>query len=179
MNSLINKEKSFYVLQNNDWKKIVANKLLERVHKMRKERMNQILFNKSSFLNDMKGANIITDLTEELLLSEYFDKFFSIVSYDVIENEFDYCCINNQYNISVCPQCSEPVVAIDDKVICINQCFNFNIKSIYFNEKFTLDNLMDLFISIKKEHPFCGNNFIPIFVGEDICLCCEKCLKTN
>ena len=73
MNSLINKEKSFYVLQNNDWKKIVANKLLERVHKMRKERMNQILFNKSSFLNDMKGANIITDPTEELLLSEYFD----------------------------------------------------------------------------------------------------------
>ena len=37
--------------------------------------MNQILFNKSSFLNDMKGANMITDPTEELLLSEYFDKF--------------------------------------------------------------------------------------------------------
>lgn len=171
MNSNFNHSTKDIFTKDFSWKKIITDKLMNKINTMRRERMNNIYLSKSKFITEMKNENIIIDESESITLAEYFDKVLSIMSTSTY--------IDDHYTTSRCPICSEIVIATDNRVICINQCFEFMIPTKYFNENFTLDNLMDLLLDTKRKHFYCNSNILALTLEDNVYLACEKCLNNN
>ena len=89
---------------------------------------------------------------------------------------------NNKYYylFSFCFFCQKPVVACDDKVICINGCFNLPVPTEDFNDNYTLDQFLDEHHEFVSDHLICDGDIIPIYVDNEeqkaffICTKCDK-----
>ena len=89
---------------------------------------------------------------------------------------------NNKYHylFSFCFFCQSPVVACDDKVICINGCFNLPVPTEDFNDNYTLDMFLDQHHEFALEHLICYGDIIPIYVdnkNKKVFFICTKCDK--
>ena len=105
--------------------------------------------------------------------------------YDNLGEDFIYQVIDDK-KISFCPKCAYPVIIIDklnnnknDSVIisCVNSCFQFNLSESVFN-KYSMDNIMDLYSQSLKNDNKCNHNDIsPITSGDDgVLFTCITCL---
>jgi len=109
--------------------------------------------------------------------------------YDNLGEEFIYRIIDDK-KISFCPKCTYPVIIIDkinseeknnnsDSIIisCVNSCFQFSLNESVFN-KYSMDNLMDLYSQALKNDNQCNHNDIaPITSGDDsVLFTCISCL---
>ena len=110
--------------------------------------------------------------------------------YDKLGEEFIYQIIEDK-KISFCPKCTYPVIIIDktkiqDKkninndtvtISCVNSCFQFDLSESIF-DKYSMDNIMDLYSQALKNDNKCNHNDIaPITSGDDgILFTCVTCI---
>ena len=110
--------------------------------------------------------------------------------YDKLGEEFIYQIIDDK-KISFCPKCTYPVIIIDktkiqDKkninndtvtISCVNSCFQFDLSESIF-DKYSMDNIMDLYSQALKNDNKCNHNDIaPITSGDDgILFTCVTCI---
>ena len=110
--------------------------------------------------------------------------------YDKLGEEFIYQIIEDK-KISFCPKCTYPVIIIDktkiqDKkninndtvtISCVNSCFQFDLSESIF-DKYSMDNIMDLYSQALKNDNKCNHNDIaPITSGDDgVLFTCVTCL---
>ena len=109
--------------------------------------------------------------------------------YDKLGEEFIYQIIDDK-KISFCPKCTYPVIIIDKKnlpekninndtvtISCVNSCFQFELSELVFN-KYSMDNIMDLYTQALKNDNKCKHNDIaPITSGDDgVLFTCVTCL---
>jgi len=160
-------------------KDILKQKIIEKERKLRTERLNNInnkRFNyEDEYSNNKKNMQIDDLSSNEINLDEYVENI--LIKFKDNIDEYVYQSIND-YHISFCPKCSFPVLAIGNYVICCNKCFKFEIDSNCFNEKYTLDNLMDNYLQILKQHSQCNSDITVLyFDNNNILLMCSKCLN--
>ena len=110
--------------------------------------------------------------------------------YDKLGEEFIYQIIDDK-KISFCPKCTYPVIIIDktkiqDKkninndtvtISCVNSCFQFDLSESIF-DKYSMDNIMDLYSQALKNDNKCNHNDIaPITSGDDgVLFTCVTCI---
>ena len=107
--------------------------------------------------------------------------------YDKLGEEFIYQIIDDK-KISFCPKCTYPVIIVDKNeeknmnnnsviISCVNSCFQFDLSEEVFN-KYSMDNIMDLFSQALKNDNKCNHDDIaPIISGDDgILFTCVTCL---
>ena len=110
--------------------------------------------------------------------------------YDKLGEEFIYQIIEDK-KISFCPKCTYPVIIIDktkiqDKknmnndtvtISCVNSCFQFDLSESIF-DKYSMDNIMDLYSQALKNDNKCNHNDIaPITSGDDgVLFTCVTCI---
>ena len=172
----MNKEKKKLNLSIRD---LLKKKIIEKKRKLRTERLNNInnkRFNyEDEYSNNKKNMQIDDLSSNEINLDEYVENI--LIKFKDNIDEYVYQSIND-YHISFCPKCSFPVLAIGNYVICCNKCFKFEIDSNCFNEKYTLDNLMDNYLQILKQHSQCNSDITVLyFDNNNILLMCSKCLN--
>lgn len=183
----MNKEKKKEIFEmgnlNNSIKEILRKKIIEKEFQIRKQRLNNI--NKRRFddidessLTPNRNNNFmqLDDLSSnEINLDSYVDNIMNNFKENI--EEYIYHSLND-YHISFCPKCSNPVLSIGNYVICCNKCFRFEINSECFNEQFTLDNLMDNYLQILKQHSKCNSDITVLyFEKKNVVLMCSKCLN--
>lgn len=89
---------------------------------------------------------------------------------------------NNIYHylFSLCFFCQHPVVACDDKVVCVNGCYNMDVKTREFNNDYTLDKFLNDHYDFTSDHLICNGDIIPVYVDNEeqyaffICTVCDK-----
>ena len=110
--------------------------------------------------------------------------------YDKLGEEFIYQIIDDK-KISFCPKCTYPVIIIDKgnfqekknknddtvTISCVNSCFQFDLSELVFN-KYSMDNIMDLYSQALKNDNKCNHNDIaPITSGDDgVLFTCVTCI---
>jgi len=160
-------------------KDILKKKIIEKEKKLRTERLNNINNKRFNELDECSNNNINMQLDDLSSNEMNFDYYIENIMNNFKENcdEYIYQSLND-YHISFCPKCSFPVIAIGNYVICCNKCFKFEINSNCFNEKFTLDNLMDNYLQTLKQHSQCNSDIsVLYFDNNNILLMCSKCLN--
>jgi hypothetical protein len=179
----MNKEKKKGVFEmeniNLSIKDILKKKIIEKEKKLRTERLNNINNKRFNELDECSNNNINMQLDDLSSNEMNFDTYIENIMNNFKENcdEYIYQSLND-YHISFCPKCSFPVIAIGNYVICCNKCFKFEINSNCFNEKFTLDNLMDNYLQTLKQHSQCNSDIsVLYFDNNNILLMCSKCLN--
>ena len=152
--------------------------------------------NKNIFNNDMEieednnnklnnNNNIYDKQSKIASIQDYLNK--EKVLYNELGEEFIYKIIDDR-NISFCPTCGYPVVIIDKNIsknnnseylsiACVNSCFQFELSENVFN-KYSMDNIMDLYSQALKNENECHHNDIsPITSGDDgVIFTCITCL---
>jgi len=139
--------------------------------------LNQETNNKSKYLNYSQIKNISKNIS--------FNEYISYIRQNFKENPLEYESIdmtNNKkhYKFSICFICQNPVIACEDKVICVNRCFKFNIKTNIFNDDYTLDNFNEQYYEFCKEHMLCLGDVKLIYIDPEvkkaffICEICDK-----
>ena len=139
--------------------------------------LNQETNNKSKYLNYSQIKNISKNIS--------FNEYISYIRQNFKENPLEYESIdvtNNKkhYKFSICFICHNPVIAYEDKVICVNRCFKFNIKTNIFNDDYTLDNFNEQYYEFCKEHMLCLGDVKLIYIDPEvkkaffICEICDK-----
>ena len=179
----MNKEKKKGVFEmeniNLSIKDILKKKIIEKEKKLRTERLNNINNKRFNELDECSNNNINMQLDDLSSNEMNFDTYIENIMNNFKENcdEYIYQSLND-YHISFCPKCSFPVIAIGNYVICCNKCFKFEIDSNCFNEKYTLDNLMDNYLQTLKQHSQCNSDIsVLYFDNNNILLMCSKCLN--
>ncbi len=161
----------------NNWKKIITNKLIERMLSSSKERMNKIFEKKLEFIEEMKSLNLSNDINS---INDFISNIWDLFQNNYHEFQNEIFGIKENINLSICPICNNPVIAFKNKVFCINNCFNFLIPTKCFCEKFTLENLMDKFLEVIRSHIECNSDIIPIYFEKGyIILGCQKCFNKD
>jgi len=142
---------------------------------------NNNIFNVNNNINEEKNKIV--------LIQEYLNEEKKL--YNELGEEFIYQIIDDR-KISFCPSCGYPVIIIDknlsnkgkDKenseyisIACVNSCFQFELNESVFN-KYSMDNIMDLYIqSMKRDNDCHHNDIAPITSGDDeIVFGCISCL---
>ena len=190
----------------NEFTKKKEKQIIERRKKMMKDIYTKMFSNKNIiqnktnqnqniFNNDME---IEEDNNNNKLNNDIYDKQNKIASiqdylnkekdlYNELGEEFIYKIIDDR-NISFCPICGYPVVIIDKNlsknnnseylsIACVNSCFQFELSENVFN-KYSMDNIMDLYSQALKNENECHHNDIsPITSGDDgVIFSCITCL---
>ena len=174
--------------------------ILERRKKIMKDiyaKMMQNSFNKNNELclknnNDMEieeeNNNTNEISTKKNLINKCLNEAKNL--YDKLGEEFIYQIIDDK-KISFCPKCTYPVIIIDKAnlqekkninndtvtISCVNSCFQFELSESVFN-KYSMDNIMDLYTQALKNDNKCNHNDIaPITSGDDgVLFTCVTCL---
>ena len=160
--------------------------------------LNFIKNNSNNLIDDMeieeenKNNNINININEEknkiVLIQEYLNEEKKL--YNELGEEFIYQIIDDR-KISFCPSCGYPVIIIDKNlsnkgnktnpdnisIACVNSCFQFEISENVFN-KYSMDNIMDLYVqAIKSDNDCHHNDIAPISSGDDgVIFACITCL---
>ena len=84
----------------------------------------------------------------------------SYIKQNFKENPLEYEIIDitinkKHYKFSICLLFHYPFISCEDKAICVNRCFKFNIKTYIFNDDYTLDNFNEHYYEFCKEHILC------------------------
>ena len=168
---------------NSSIRDILRRKIIEKENQMKKERINNI--NKRRFDNIDESSLLTPNKNNLMQLDDLssneinLDLYIENIMNNFKENieEYIYHSLSD-YHISFCPKCINPVLAIGNYVICCNKCFKFEINSDCFNENFTLDNLMDNYLQILKQHSQCNSDITVLyFEKNNVILVCSKCLN--
>lgn len=139
--------------------------------------LNQKTNNKSK---SWIGAQI-KNKSKNISMNEYV----SYIRQNFKVNPMEYENINiannkNHFRNSICFICHYPVIACEDKVLCVNRCFKFNIKTNIFNDDYTLDNFNEQYYEFCKDHILCLGDVKLIYIDTDtkkaffICEICDK-----
>ena len=139
--------------------------------------LNQKANNKSKYLNYSQIKNISKNIS--------FNEYISYIKQNFKENPLEYESIdvtNNKkhYKFSICFIYHNPVIAWEDKVIWVNRCFKFNVKTNIFNDDYTLDNFNEQYYEFCKEHMLCLGDVKRIYIDPEvkkaffICEICDK-----
>ena len=126
--------------------------------------LNQETNNKSKYGNCSQIKNIPKNIS--------FKEYISYIKQKFKENPLEYESIdmtNNKkhYKFSICFKCHNPVIACEDKVICVNRCFKFNVKTNIFNDDYTLDNFNEQYNEFCKEHILCLRDVKLIYINPE------------
>lgn len=88
-----------------------------------------------------------------------FDEYISHIKKDYEADKIKYESLEfpkkNQYIFSTCFICQYPVIAYENKVLCVNNCFKYDVNTNIFNENFTLDNFNEDYKIFCKNHWMC------------------------
>ena len=148
-------------------------------------------FNKETKDKSNNGMEIEEEINENENKKKLIEKCLSNAKelYDKLGEDYVYQIINDK-KISFCPKCAYPVIIIDKinseknnnnsdsvTISCVNSCFQFNLSENVF-DKYTMDNIMDLYSQSLKSDNQCNHNDIaPITSGEDgLLFTCITCL---
>ena len=175
--------------------------ILERRKKIMKDiyaKMMQNSFNKNNAPNNKNNINDMEIEDDNNNNNEISNKKHLINKclneakdlYDKLGEEFIYQIIDDK-KISFCPKCTYPVIIIDKgnfqekknknddtvTISCVNSCFQFDLSELVFN-KYSMDNIMDLYSQALKNDNKCNHNDIaPITSGDDgVLFTCVTCL---
>ena len=178
--------------------------IIERRKKMMRDIYTKMFSNRNIIQNNVKqNQNILNNDMEieednNKLNNDIYDKKNKIESiqdylnkekdlYNELGEEFIYRIIDDR-NISFCPICGYPVIIIDKNlsnknnseyllIACVNSCFQFELSENVFN-KYSMDNIMDLYSQALKNENECHHNDIsPITSGDDgVIFSCITCL---
>ena len=175
-------------------------KIMKEIYaKMMKYNPDQIKDNKINNENKTKNDNnmeieedINNNISDKDNKKKLIEKCLTDAKelYDNLGEEFIYQIIEDK-KISFCPKCSYPVIIIDKftseenkkinndsvTISCVNSCFQFNLSESVFN-KYSMDNIMDLYSQSLKNDNQCNHNDIaPITSGDDgVLFTCVTCL---
>lgn len=168
-----------------NWKKTVADKLVQRITRHRERRMDDIRMNKPEIISEVHYEEMLTDNIDEenLLMSDFYNRLFRIWENANGPNE-EYEIELNSESVSICPICSYPVVYLMKKIICLNLCFEYVLPSGSINSNFTLDNFVDIYRRTYRDHELCmreskyklGLLFLNDDAECDVSIYCEKCI---
>ena len=134
---------------------------------------NQMTINKSKRQSILKSRHISLDDYIDQIKKKYEEDPIYFESMNKTNNKYHYL-------FSFCFFCQKPVVACDDKVICINGCFNIDVPTEDFNNDYTLDKFLDEHYEFSSDHLICNGDIIPIYVDNEeqkaffICTKCDK-----
>ena len=174
--------------------------ILERRKKIMKDiyaKMMQNSISKNTGLNNKNNNDM--ELEEENNITNEINNKKNLINkclteakdlYDKLGEEFIYQIIEDK-KISFCPKCTYPVIIIDktklqDKkninndtvtISCVNSCFQFDLSESIF-DKYSMDNIMDLYSQALKNDNKCNHNDIaPITSGDDgVLFTCVTCI---
>ena len=161
--------------------------------KMFKSSLNQIEESNNKINNDNMEIEEENNIKENDNKKKLIEKCLLDAKnlYDNLGEEFIYRIIEDN-KISFCPKCAYPVIIVDkinseeksknkdsDSLIisCVNSCFQFTLSENVFN-KYSMDNIMDLYSQSLKNDNKCNHNDIaPITSGDDgVLFTCITCL---
>ena len=174
--------------------------ILERRKKLMKDiyaKMMQNSFNKNNELclknnNNMEIEEENNNTNEISNKKNLINKCLNEAKdlYDKLGEEFIYQIIDDK-KISFCHKCTYPVINIDKAnltekrninkdtvtISCVNSCFQFELSESVF-DKYSMDNIMDLYAQALKKDNKCNHNDIaPITSGDDgVLFTCVTCL---
>ena len=135
---------------------------------------------KSMELEDRENTNEVNVMDNSEVDDLTIHQYLSTTKQKFLENhiEFEFDTYSNN-KLSFCPKCDFPVVCIKSHVICVNSCFDFKIDDEnLFEGEFTLDNLMENYKEVLKEHGGCvPEEVILMQFGDKMEIMCERCLK--
>lgn len=191
-NNSNNKIRDIKTNQFTDWKKVMSDKLVKRIMRYREDRIDSIRDRKEEILNDLKDDlnmdfNNVNDYPdcnmnminsdEDMILNICFDRVLSLFENNVISTgEYEMEMYNNE-NVSFCPICSYPVIYTNVKVLCLNLCFEYNIPQGIINGGFTLENFVDSFSQVYKDHKNCSSQIELLIFEDEVNFICVKCLN--
>ena len=145
------------------------------------------LFNKSNQFTNNKSkpgaSGLIKNKSKDYSLNEYI----SNIKNNYKENPLEYESINitnnkEHYKYSFCFICHYPVIAYENKVICVNGCFKFDVKTSIFNDDYTLDNFSEEYYEFCQAHLLCNGDVKLICIDNDektAIFKCDICDKEN
>ena len=160
---------------------ILCEKLQNKFAKIRSERMNSIFKKRISQLSNENSENSMEQDTmdnDEIIVDNYLKKISQEFSDENLKYEYELKALTDNH-ISFCPICFYPVLSIANIVTCVNNCFEFHISKEYVNNNYTLDNFMDEFMNIRKEHMNCNSEINYFLFQDKIMLYCVKCFKND
>ena len=134
---------------------------------------NKSTNNKSKKLSIMKPKIIPLEEYIERIKQKYKEHPIYFEKMNKYNDEYHYL-------FSFCFFCYNPVVAYDNKVICINGCLNLDVRTEEFNENYTLDKFLNQHYEFTSEHLLCNGDINPVFVdgeGQTAFFICNKCDK--
>jgi len=83
------------------------------------------------------------------------------------------------YKFSNCFKCHNPILAIDNQIICLNGCFKLdNILTDEFNERYPLSTFLNEYHQFLSYHEKCQGEITPIYIGNENLksyFICNKC----
>ena len=132
---------------------------------------NQSTYCKSSSHSLLKSKNISLDKYIGQIKNQYKENPIFFESINKGNNKYHYL-------FSFCFNCQNPVVAYDDKVVCINGCYKLDVETEQFNDNYTLDKFLDEFREFSSDHLLCNGDIIPVYIDKEAeytFFLCTKC----
>ena len=145
------------------------------------------LFNQSNQSTNNKSKPRVSGLIKNKPKGNSLSEYISHIKNNYKENPLEFESINitnnkNHYKFSLCFICHYPVIAYEDKVICVNGCFKFDVKTSIFNDDYTLDNFSEDYYKFCQEHLLCNGDVKLISIDSDektAIFKCDICDKDN
>ena len=138
------------------------------------------LFKKSNQFTNNKSKSGVNELIKNKSKGNSLNEYISFIKNNYIENPFEFESINidnnkNHYKFSFCFFCHYPVIVYEDKVICVNGCFKYDVKTSLFNDDYTLDNFIEQYHEFCQEHLLCNGDIKLISIDSDEKIPIFKC----
>ena len=145
------------------------------------------LFNKSNQFTNNKSKPRANELIKNKSKGISIDEYITYIKNNYKENPLEYESINitnnkEHYKFSLCFICHYPVIAYEDKVICVKGCFKFDVKTSVFNDDYTLDNFSEDYYEFCQEHLLCNGGVKIVSIDKDektAIFKCDICDKEN
>lgn len=157
-------------------KQAIAERMARRINAFRKERMNAINAKRINLMEESSSMEVEESdyQSEDASVLEYIEKIKELLSDEVTKNEFEISSLTDCH-VSVCPFCQDPAISVGNIVTCINKCFSFKVSSSFFSEKYTMDNLMDLYMQAIRKHKECKSSIELLIMEDTIIPYCQRC----
>ena len=172
----------------NSFKKEEKYKLYENNHKkyvFNKNYGQKISIFSQSCLETSSKSKSKKDLLQEKSRELTVEQFFKAIKRKYEDDPVYFEMIdetNNKYyyRFGFCLFCHHLAFAYKDRVMCVNKCIDYNIKTDEFDETYTLENFLDELYYFSTNHYECNGNIIPMFIDDVkkeaffICTACDK-----
>lgn len=138
------------------------------------------LFSKSNQFTNNKSKHGAIGLIKNKSKDNSLNEYISNIKNKYKENPLEFESINitnnkEHYKFSFCFICHYPVIVYEDKVICSNDCFKFDVKTSTFNDDYTLDNFVEEYYDFCQEHLLCNGDVKLLSIDYDEKTAIFKC----